>query len=121
MTIKLPKKGNYDGDLLVKVQVRKSSVFGREGHNAVSELRVSVLDAVLGAEKEVTTIEGKQRKVKIPQGLQDGEKVTLKEEGFYLVNTNNKGDHIFTIKIDIPKSLSAEQRSLYEKLRAIGH
>ena len=36
MTIKLPKKGNFDGDLLVKVQVRKSSVFGREGHNAVS-------------------------------------------------------------------------------------
>jgi molecular chaperone DnaJ len=56
MVIKLPKKGNFDGDLLVKVQVRKSSVFGREGHNAVSELHISVLDAILGAEKEVSTI-----------------------------------------------------------------
>lgn len=120
MTIKLPKKGNFDGDLLVKVQVRKSPMFTREGHNVLSELRISVLDAILGAEKEVGTIEGVKRRVTIPQGLQDGEKITLREEGFYLVNTNNRGDHILTIRIDIPKSLTAEQRSLYEKLRAIG-
>jgi DnaJ-class molecular chaperone len=44
----------------------------------------------------------------------------MKEEGFYLVNTNNKGDHIITVRVEIPKSLTAEQRSLYEKLRAIG-
>jgi DnaJ-class molecular chaperone len=58
--------------------------------------------------------------VKIPQGLQDGEKITLKSEGFHLVNSSSKGDHILTVKIDIPKSLTSEQRSLYEKLRAIG-
>lgn len=36
MTIKLQKKGNFDGDLIIKVQVRKSTIFVREGHNAVS-------------------------------------------------------------------------------------
>ena len=36
MSLKLPKKGNFDGDLIVKVQVKKSSIFGREGLNAVS-------------------------------------------------------------------------------------
>lgn len=49
MTIKLAKKGNFNGDLAVKVQVRKSPVFGREGHHSVSELQISVIDAVLGA------------------------------------------------------------------------
>ena len=49
MTIRLAKKGNFNGDLAVKVQVRKSPVFGREGHNAVSELHISVIEAVLGA------------------------------------------------------------------------
>lgn len=49
MTIKLSKKGNFNSDLAVKVQVRKSPIFGREGHNAVSELQISVIDAVLGA------------------------------------------------------------------------
>jgi DnaJ-class molecular chaperone len=49
MTLKLPRKGNFDGDLIVKIQVKKSLNFGREGHNAVSELQISVLEAVLGA------------------------------------------------------------------------
>jgi molecular chaperone DnaJ len=107
MTLKLQKKGNFLGDLIIKVQVRKSAAFGREGHNAVSELQISVLDAVLGGEKEVSTIEGTKKKIKIPQGLQDGDKITLKNEGFYLVNSNNKGDYIITVKIIIPKSLTA--------------
>jgi DnaJ-class molecular chaperone len=58
-------------------------------------------------------------KVKIPQGLQDGEKITLKDEGFYLVNSQNKGDHIITVKVVIPKSLTNEQRSIYQKLKEL--
>lgn len=48
MTMKFQKKGNFDGDLMIKVQVRKSPTFGREGHHAVSDLQISVLDAILG-------------------------------------------------------------------------
>jgi DnaJ-class molecular chaperone len=51
MTIKLSHKGNFNGDLFLKVHVKKSSIFTREGHNALSELKVSVLDAILGGEQ----------------------------------------------------------------------
>ena len=49
MTVKLSNKGNFDGDLNMKIQVRKSSVFKRSGVNALSEMKISVLDAILGA------------------------------------------------------------------------
>jgi len=61
----------------------------------------------------VMTIEGTKKKVTIHQGIQPLEKIILKNEGFYLINSNSRGDHIITIKIAIPKTLSSEQRSLY--------
>lgn len=78
MTIKLSNKGNFDGDLYVKVQVKKSSIFGREGNNAVSEMQISVLDAILGVSKEITTIEGTKKTVQVPAGTQPNQKITLK-------------------------------------------
>lgn len=92
----------------MKVQVRKSLTFKRVGVNALSELSISVLDAILGSEKTVTTIEGVEKTVKVPQGIQSGQTITLKNEGFHLVNSSSKGDHILTVTISVPKQLSAE-------------
>lgn len=103
MTIKLTGKGNFSGDVYLKMQIKKSPVFQRAGINALSELKISVLDAILGAEKEVQTIEGGKRSVRVPAGIQSGQTVTLSGEGFHMVNSSNKGDHIITVKIEIPK------------------
>jgi molecular chaperone DnaJ len=119
MTIKLAGKGNFNGDLFLKVQVKKSAVFKRAGVNALSDLKISVLDAILGGEKIVTTIEGIQKTVTIPQGIQSGQTIPLKNEGFYLVNSSSKGDHILNVIIDIPKELTAEQRALYQKIKEL--
>lgn len=78
-----------------------------------------MLDAILGAEKDVQTIEGAKKSVKVPPGIQSGQTISLSGEGFYMVNSSNKGDHILTVKIEIPKQLSAEERELYEKLRGL--
>ena len=61
MTIKLSNKGNFNGDLYLKVQVRKSANFKRVGVNALSEIKISVLDAILGMDKVVDTIEGNKK------------------------------------------------------------
>jgi molecular chaperone DnaJ len=58
--------------------------------------------------------------VTVPPGTQPNQKITVKNEGFYMLNSNSRGDHIFTAKIAVPKELSEEQRSLYQKLREIG-
>ena len=117
MTIRLTGKGNFNGDLFLKVQIKPNPNFTRAGINVLSNLKVSVLDAILGAEKEVKTIEGQTKKVKIPAGIQGGQTLNLAGEGFYMVNSNNKGDHILTVNIEIPKELSSEERDLYEKIR----
>jgi len=80
-------------------------------------MQISVIDAILGAVKEIITIEGIKKTVTIPQGTQPNQKIILKSEGFYMLNSNSRGDHIFTVKISVPKDLSDEQRSLYQKLR----
>ena len=49
MTIKLSNKGNFNGDLFLKMQVKKNPSFQRAGVNALSELKISVIDAILGA------------------------------------------------------------------------
>ncbi len=57
-TIKLSKKGNFEGDLLIKISVRKHRDFVREGNNVKSELEISAIDAILGCKKTITTIYG---------------------------------------------------------------
>lgn len=58
--------------------------------------------------------------MKVPSGIQNGQTISLKGEGFYMVNSSNKGDHIVTVKIEIPKKISSEERALYEKIKALG-
>ena len=78
MTIKLSNKGNFNGDLFLKLQVKKSNNFKRVGINVLSDIKISVLDAILGVEKKVTTIEGLEKKMSIPAGIQSGQTVTLR-------------------------------------------
>jgi DnaJ-class molecular chaperone len=75
------------------------------------------LDAILGAEKEFVTIESLKKKVSIPRGTQPFQQIILKNEGFYIINSNERGDQIITIKITIPRILSSEESCLYQKIR----
>ena len=64
------------------------------------------MEAVLGAEVEVNTVEGLKKRVVIPKGCQHGDKVTLKHEGFYAPQSMTKGSHFIHLKIKIPKELT---------------
>lgn len=99
MTIKLTNKGNFNGDIFLKVQIKKNPAFQRAGINVQSDLTISVIDAILGAEKQIKTIEGVTKSVRVSSGVQNGQTISLKGDGFYMVNSNNKGDHILTVKI----------------------
>lgn len=60
------------------------------------------MDAILGAEIQVETIYGETKKVKISPGTQNGDKIKVMKEGFFKLNTNDKGNHVITIRIKIP-------------------
>ena len=108
---KLRGKGHMNGDLLIKVSVRKHPQIKREGMDAHTQNEISVTDAVLGCELRVKTIYNEWKVVKVKAGVQSGEQVKLEKEGFYRVNSNLKGNHIVTIKVKVPKEISEEERA----------
>ena len=116
-TLRIPKKGHYDGDLYVRLSVGNNNSFKRTGQDAFSDLEVPVIDLILGATKEVETIYGRKANLYIPPGTQANKKLKLANEGFYKPNTNIKGDHFVEIKPKIPTALSGEEKKLYEQIK----
>jgi molecular chaperone DnaJ len=109
--------GGIPGDLIILIEETPHESLKREGNNIVYDLHVSIIDAALGFSVEVPTIDGKA-KIKIEPGTQSGKLLRLKGKGIPEVNSYHRGDEIIHVNIWTPKVLSAEERSLLEKLRA---
>ena len=78
-----------------------------------------MIDAALGAEIEVPTIDGGKSKVKIPSGTQSGKQFRLKGKGMPIIRTEDYGDLYLETNVIIPESLSKEQKALLEQFKAI--
>ncbi len=108
--------GGPNGDLLVSVSVRPHEYFTREGTSVLLTYPISVTQAILGAEVEVPTLDGKV-KYTIPEGTQSGTVFRLRGKGIpYLRSQDRRGDQFVTVFVEIPKGLTKEQRELVEKL-----
>jgi len=118
-TVSLRGKGNAGanggppGDLLVSVRVRSHSEFERDGVHVYSTIHVSVVQAILGDELEVTTLDGKV-KYTMPEGTQSGTVFRLRGRGIVRLNSSSRGDQFVTVVVDIPSGLNAEQKDLLE-------
>ena len=104
------RNGGPAGDLIITVNVKKHNIFERDGYNIYCEIPLTVAEATLGAEIDVPTLEGNV-KFTIPEGTQPGTQFTVRQKGIpYINNANRKGDLIFTVNVEIPKSLSEKQK-----------
>lgn len=109
------RNGGSAGDLIIEVEVIKHKVFDRQGNNLYCEIPISFVEAALGAELEVPTIDGKTTKYTIPEGTQTGTAFTIKGEGIAVVNSirkKAKGDLIFTVRVETPTKLTNEEKKL---------
>jgi curved DNA-binding protein len=113
-------RGRTPGDLYVRVQVLEHPLFKREDDDLVLERPVKYSEAVLGAEIEVPTIDGKTLKVKVPPGTQAGTRMRLKGYGVPHLGGGGRGDAYLRLAVDVPTSLSERQRQLTEELRKEG-
>lgn len=107
--------GGPPGDLYVLINVRPHEVFEREGDDIYLEYPVNFVQASLGDEILVPTLEGKV-KLKIPEGTQSGTVFRLKGKGIANVQGYGKGDQHVQVKVIVPKSLTTEQKDLLQKL-----
>ena len=107
--------GGPAGDVIIEIKVKKHQIFERDGADVYCEVPITVTDAILGAEIDVPTLEG-SKKYRIPEGTQPGTRFTLKQCGAcYLNNPARRGDLIFTVNVEIPRSLSGKQKDLIKQ------
>ena len=106
--------GGPAGDLLITVSIKAHPLFERDGSSVLFEMPISFVQAALGAELEVPTLDGKV-KYSIPEGTQSGTVFRLKEKGIPYLNSKGRGDQYVTVYIVTPKNLSREQKDLLRK------
>ena len=103
------------GDLYVVVRVGNHRYFRRRKDDILLDLSINLSQAALGSEIEVPTLEGDE-KLRIPAGTQPGRIFRMRGKGVPHLQRNGRGDQLVVISIDIPKSLTSEQRELFEQL-----
>lgn len=108
------KNGGPAGDLLIVVSVRPHEIFRREGTSVLCEAPITFTQAVLGAELEIPTIDGKV-KYTIPEGTQSGTTFRLKGKGIPGLNGRGRGDQYVTVYIETPRNLNREQKEALKK------
>lgn len=104
------------GDLYVQVRVKPHKHFTREGELILSEEHVSMIDAALGSEIKVATVDGPV-KMKVPAGTQSGTDFRLSGHGVPKIRSSARGSHIVTIVVDTPTRLSKQQIEALETFR----
>ncbi len=104
------------GDLYVNIRVKPHKKFTREGDLILSTEHVGMVDAALGTEIDVETVDGPVR-MKVPAGTQSGADFKLSGHGVTHLNKNSRGAHIVTIAVDTPSKLSKSQRSVLESFK----
>lgn len=109
--------GGSKGDLYVNLRVKPHKKFTREGDLILSEEHVGMVDAALGTEIEVDTVDG-PLVMKVPAGTQSGTDFKLTDHGVPHLRGSSRGDHIVTVHVDTPTKLSKKQKELLEALRS---
>lgn len=106
--------GGPSGDLRVVVNVKPSKDFERDGYDLWYEKHVSIVEATLGAELRVPTLDG-DVKYTMPAGTQPHEVFKLRGKGIQRIGSTGKGDLFVRVIVDIPKNVSAEQKELLKQ------
>jgi len=117
----VPEEGNeipegVNGDLIVRVRVQPHSKFNRDGKDIFYDQDVSMVDAALGCDIVVPTLEGSE-KIKVDSGSQPNTIIKLKGKGVSHINSRGTGDQYVRIVVNIPKKLNKHQKNLLDEFQ----
>lgn len=111
------------GDLYLRIRVAPHAVFERRGHDLHARVTVPLTTAVLGGETTVHTLAGKALRLKVPAMTQNGQVLRLKGHGMPAVGKSGvpgeSGDLYATVEVQLPRSLTAAERTHFEALRQL--
>jgi molecular chaperone DnaJ len=115
-------RGGHQGDLYVILHVKEHEIFTRDGDDLHCDVPVSFIQATLGAEIEVPTLEGRAM-IKIPAGTQSGSVFRVKSRGMKNLQGYGHGDLHARMQVEVPTRLTHEQKAKLEEFAALcnGH
>lgn len=108
--------GGPSGDLYVQMNVRAHNIFERDGKHLYCEVPISIVDASLGGELEVPTLDGRV-KLKIPSETQTGKMFRLRGKGVTPVRGGSTGDLLCRVAVETPVNLTKKQKELLNELQ----
>jgi len=112
------EKGGPPGDLFVFIYVEPHEFFTREGDDIICQIPISFTQAALGAEIEIPTLNGKKN-INIKKGIETGEIIRIKGEGFPRLRGYGFGDQIIQVIVKTPKNLSKRQEEILREFEEL--
>nr|MDL4810577.1 molecular chaperone DnaJ [Brucella abortus] len=112
-------RGGPAGDLYIFLSVKPHEFFQRDGADLYCKVPISMTTAALGGQFEVSTLDGTQTRVKVPEGTQNGKQFRLKGKGMPVLRQSVTGDLYIQIDIETPQNLSKRQRELLEEFEKL--
>lgn len=109
--------GGPSGDLMINISVKNHPVFTRKGYDIHCDIPVTYMEAVLGAEITVPTIDG-DVKYNISEGTQTGTVFRLRSKGVKKLNRSDRGDQYVKVYVEVPKNLTKKQKDLLRDFEA---
>lgn len=112
------RKGGEAGDLIVYIREQEHEEFRRQEDDVLYDLVIGFADAVLGTDVEVPTLTGRA-KLRVDAGTPAGQVLRMRDKGIPHLNSNGRGDQLVRVHVYVPKKLSAVERDMMQKLRAM--
>lgn len=103
--------GGPAGDVLITISVRPHHILTRDGTSVMCDVPITFTQAVLGAEIEVPTLDGKV-KYTVPEGTQTGTVFRLRGKGVPVLSGSRRGDQFVRVNIEVPRNLNQKQKDL---------
>ncbi|NLL42853.1 MAG: molecular chaperone DnaJ [Firmicutes bacterium] len=113
------QRGGPPGDLLIMVRVKPHEIFRREGRNVVLEIPISFVQASLGDEVKIPTLEGSVN-LRIPEGTQSGKVFRLRNKGMKDIRGPGRGDQLVKVRVVTPEKLTSKQKELLREFAKAG-
>ncbi len=123
MTLQMGSKGNeskdgVSGNLMLHIQETNNTKFKRDGNNLSHEKKISIIDAILGTDIIIKSIDNKEYKITIDPGTQTGKVYRMPEKGMPILNSNSCGDLYIQIVIVTPNNISQVEKEIIEGLKS---
>ena len=112
-------RGGPQGDLYIFIAMKPHPFFQRDGADLFCRVPISMVQAALGGDVAVRTVDGGEAKVKIPEGTQSGKQFKVKSKGMPMLRSRDIGDLYIQVTVETPQNLTKRQRELLQEFESL--